>query len=126
DILGFDGAVHPVTVGLVPPPNEVGNPEILASPGLAGRWGMNRPSSVAIWGMSSRVAIDAALANRLPKTLIRVRHSWDAPDPDDVLSNATLKSLVGDFQYAGDGDPITIEAGWRNANIVGASTPFVG
>jgi hypothetical protein len=125
-ILGWDGAVRTVTVGLVPPVSEVGNPEILASPALAGSWGMTRPSSVAIWGVSSHDAIDAALANRLPKTLIRVRHSWDAPDPDDTLGNSTMKTLLGDFQYAGDGDPITIEAGWRNDNIVAASTPFVG
>jgi hypothetical protein len=125
-ILGFDGGVHTVTVGLVPPPSEIGNPEILASPALAGSWGMSRPSSVVIWGISSHDAIDAALANRLPKTLIRVRHSWDEPDPDSTLGNSQLKTLVGDFQYAGDGDPITIEAGWRAANIISASTPFVG
>jgi hypothetical protein len=80
-ILGFDGVVHAVTVGLVPPASEIGSPEILASPALAGSWGMSRPSSVVIWGISSHEAIDAALAKRLPKTLIRVRHSWDDPDP---------------------------------------------
>jgi hypothetical protein len=126
DIHGFDGGTHTVTVGLVPPPSEIGNPEILASPALAGSWGMSRPSSIVIWGISSRDAIDAALANRLPKTLIRIRHSWDAPDPDATLGNSQMKTLVGDFQYAGDGDPITIEAGWRGANIIPASTPFVG
>jgi hypothetical protein len=125
-LLGWDGLPHNVVVGLVVSASDAGNPEILASPALAGSWGMTRPSSVAIWGISSHEAIDAALAKRLPATPIRVRHSWDAPDPDDILGNSTLKTLVGDFQYAGDGDAITVEAGWRGANIVAASMPFVG
>lgn len=125
-LLGWDGLGHTVKVGLVAPTSEVGNPEILAAPALAGSWGMTRPSSVAIWGISSRDAIDAALAKRLPHTPVRVRHSWDAPDPDDTLGNSTMKTLLGDFQYAGDGDPITIESAWLNANIVAVTVPFVG
>jgi hypothetical protein len=58
-----------------------------------------------MYGQMDRADIDAALGRHglSPNSKVRVRRSWDAPDPDNTLSLSQTKALMGefDFNYAG-------------------------
>ena len=85
-LLGWDAAGHDLTVGLVAPDDVVGGTELMISPDVARVVGLARPSSVVLWGFRSRAEIDQQLAAAgLVATTIRIRRSWDPPDPDGLL-----------------------------------------
>ena len=120
-VLGWDGAPHDVVVGLVAPDDVVGGPELMIGPAVAGAVGLTRPSSVVIWGFRSRAEIDQQLAaNGLVATSIRIRRSWDPPDPDGVLSYAQIKLKFGEFAYSDTAQ----EPGWVAAHLTRVSLPL--
>jgi hypothetical protein len=122
-VLGWDGNAHALTVGAVAPDEEVGA-ELLIPPAIAAAIGLDRPSSVLIWGFRSRPEIDQALAAAgLVNSTTRIRHSWDPPDPDATLSYADLKPGLGEFAYAGSGESITLEPGWFESHISRVNLP---
>ena len=67
-----------------------------------------------------RTALQAALVRRglYANNAVRVRTSWDAPDPDGTLSLARTKSLLGEFEldYAN-----LSELGWTDVAATKAS-----
>jgi len=120
-VLGWDGIGHDLTVGLVAPDDVVGGPELMISPDVAGVVGLARPSSVVLWGFRSRAEIDQQLAaNGLVATTIRIRRSWDPPDPDGLLSYPQIKAKFGEFAYSDTAQ----EPGWVGAHLTRVSLPL--
>jgi len=120
-VLGWDGANHDLAVGLVAPDDVVGGSELMISPGVAGSVGLVRPSSVLLWGFRSRAEIDQQLAaNGLVATTIRIRRSWDPPDPDGLLSYPQIKTKFGEFAYTETAQ----EPGWAAAHLTRVALPL--
>ena len=94
------GATVSFRIAAVLPDDRVGGAEFLMSPQAGERLGIVHLSRAVIWGFPSRAAIDSALAsNGLVSTSIRIRRSWDPPDPDDTIGMARTKTLLGEFAY---------------------------
>jgi hypothetical protein len=124
-LLGWDGAAHDVVVGLVTGDDVTGGSELMISPTVAQAMGVARPSSVAIWGFRSRAEIDQQLAaHGLVANGIRIRRSWDPPDPDALLSYPEIKSQLGEFQISSSGTSMIQEPGWQAAHIARVSLPI--
>src|SRR5215213_8439275 len=120
-VLGWDGAGHDVLVGLVAPDEVVGGPELMMGPPVAGVVGLARPSSVVMWGFRSRAEIDQQLAaNGLVTTTIRIRRSWDPPDPDGLLTYPQIKTKFGEFAYSSSAQ----EPGWAAAHVTRVGLPL--
>jgi D-alanyl-D-alanine carboxypeptidase len=107
------------TIGAVVSDDIVGGTELLMTWEAAARIGLSRRGSVLLWGFESRAAVDQALAdNGLVSTKIRIRRSWDAPDPDSTIGMASTKALLGEFGYRVNGDgSVTQESAWQAANL---------
>jgi hypothetical protein len=122
-VLGWDGAPHILGVGEVAPDAEVGA-ELLVPPNIADAVGLARPSSVIMWGFRSRTELDQQLAAAgLVTPTVRIRHSWDPPDPDNLLSYADIKQALGEFAFKGTDTTMQIEPGWVSAHLSTASFP---
>lgn len=120
-LLSARGAGVDFSIGAVIADEITGGTELLITPEGAQRLGLQRKSSVVMWGFDSRSGIDRALAdNGLETTAIRIRRSWDAFDPDSGLGMAETKELLGEFGYRTIQDSVwlTIEAAWLSANIL--------
>ncbi len=91
------------------------------STAAADRLGISDLSRAVMWNPSSRAAMDQALAaNGLVSTSIRIRRSWDPPDPDDTLGLSRTKALLGEFAYRVNGDgSVTQDGAWQAANLPG-------
>ncbi len=124
-LLGWDGAAHDVTVGMVAPDEVVGGTELMISPDVAQVVALARPSSVVLWGFRSRSEIDQQLAAAgLVANDIRIRRSWDPPDPDGLLGYPQIKSKFGEFAYGGSGSSAAQEPGWAAAHLTRVTLPL--
>ena len=96
----------------------IGGTELLMTPAAAARIGLDRDSSVVLWGFE-RAALDRALVDQgLISTRIRVRRSWDPPDPDDTLGMAQTKALLGEFSYRpGSNGSVAVSDEWRRTYV---------
>jgi len=119
DLVASSGSVVTMTIGAVVDDEITGGTELLMSPEAADRLGINRLSQVLIWGFRSRQAIDGALAGRgLVRTSVRIRRTWDPPDPDSGLGMARTKAALGEFAYRlNSNGSVSIESGWYSDNI---------
>ncbi len=120
DLVAADGSIVQFIVGRVAPDGEVGGAEIVMSTAQADDLGATLPTSVLIYGQFERSRLDAALTARGLSTdpKIRVRRSWDPPDPDGTIGLARTKKLLGEFAYhvtASDG--VVVDDTWRAAYI---------
>jgi hypothetical protein len=98
-VAGSGGIVWFRIAGILPDAR-VGGAEFLMSDAAADRLGVNELRSALLWNPSSRAAMDAALSNNaLVSTSIRIRRSWDPPDPDNTIGMARTKALLGEFAY---------------------------
>jgi hypothetical protein len=94
------GGIVPFRIAAVLPDARIGGTELLMSPQGADRLGIARLSRALLWNPSSHAVMDAALANNgLVSTSIRIRRSWDPPDPDNTIGMAQTKALLGEFTY---------------------------
>ena len=99
-LVASGGGVVLFRIAAVLPDARVGGTELLMSPQAADRLGISDLSRALLWNPSSQAAMDAALAaNGLVSTSIRIRRSWDPPDPDDTIGMAQTKALLGEFTY---------------------------
>ena len=98
NLMGAWGEV-PVTIGLVADDAVVGGTELVMSITTANLLGATSTTRVLFYGQFDRVVVDAALAWRglSGNTSIRVRRSWDPPDPDDTMGLMATKALLGEF-----------------------------
>ncbi len=105
DFAGPASSVVSFTIGRIGTDTEVGGTEFVMSPAMADRLGATIATRVLVYGQFDRTALVAALTARgiYANKKVRVRTSWDLPDPDSTLSMAVTKSLLGefDFNYAG-------------------------
>lgn len=99
----------------------LGGTELLMSPQAADRLGITDLSRALLWNPSSQAAMDAALAgNGLVSTSIRIRRSWDPPDPDDTIGMARTKTLLGEFTYRVNADgSVSQNDAWVAASLPG-------
>ncbi len=105
DLIGPAGSVVSFTIGRIGTDSEVGGTEFVMSLTMADRLGATIPTRVLVYGQFDRTALVSALTagGVYANKKVRVRTTWDAPDPDNTLSMATTKALLGefDFNYAG-------------------------
>jgi hypothetical protein len=120
DLVAANGSIVQFIVGRVAPDVEVGGAEIVMSTVQADALGATLATSVLIYGQFDRARLDAALTARGLSTdpKIRVRRSWDPPDPDGTIGLARTKKLLGEFAYhVTSGDAVVVDDAWRAAYI---------
>ncbi|HZB42030.1 MAG TPA: M15 family metallopeptidase [Ilumatobacter sp.] len=116
ELRGLDGSSQWFRVGRVLAYARVGGAELLMTPGAADRLGVVGDTEMIVWDIRSRSAFETAVQNLgltgRPNT--KVERSWDARDPDDALSTARLKSMVGAPWYqVVSGDTIEMHPIWK-------------
>jgi hypothetical protein len=115
DLVSSSGGTVSFVIGRVGTDEEVGGTEIVMSLQEANRLGATIATRVLIYGQLDRTKITAALARRglTTNSKVRVRRSWDPPDPDGQLSLSQTKQIMGefDFYYAG-----LTTSGWTPMN----------
>jgi hypothetical protein len=95
------GALVPVGIGRIVPDTTIGGTELLMSTDTASAIGQNTEARVLIFGSFDHQRLDSQLALRglLGNPKIGVVHSWDPPSPDNTLSLAETKRLMGEFDF---------------------------
>jgi hypothetical protein len=123
ELVAGSGAVVPIRIAAVVDDAVIGGTELLISPAAGDRLGVTQLSRAVMWGFPSRASIDAAMsANGLVSTSIRIRRSWDPPDPDSTLGMARTKSELGEFAYRVNANgSVTLDDAWRSRYITGGS-----
>lgn len=115
DLVGPFGSTVSFTIGRIGSDTEVGGTELVMSPAMADRLGATIPTRVLMYGQFDRTALQNSLRTRglYSNTKVRIRHSWDAPDPDSTMSMAATKAVLGEFDlyYAG-----LSSTGWTKMN----------
>jgi hypothetical protein len=105
DLVSVAGGTASFTIGRIGTDEEVGGTEIVMSIDEANRLGATIPTRVIMYGQMDRAAVNAALDRHglVGNSKVRLRRSWDAPDPDGQLSLSQTKAIMGefDFNYAG-------------------------
>lgn len=115
ELRAVDGSSQSFNVGRILPYAQIGGSELLMTPGAADRLGVTDDTEMIVWDIRSRPSFDTAVSNlgleSRPNT--KVSRSWDARDPDDVLSTARLKAMVGEPWYqVVSGDTIAMHPTW--------------
>jgi D-alanyl-D-alanine carboxypeptidase len=124
DFMGPAGTVVSFMIGRIGTDEEVGGTEFVMSFPMADMLGATLPTRVLFFGQFDRTRVTAALLARglYTNPKVKVRHSWDPPDPDATMSMARTKALLGEFDiyYAG-----LSTLGWTamNAGWVGRYLP---
>lgn len=113
------GALVRFRIAGIFPDARIGGAEFLMSNAAADRLGVDQLRRAVLWNPSSRSAMDAALAdNSLVSTSIRIRRSWDPPDPDDTIGMARTKALLGEFAYRVNANgSVSQDDGWVAASL---------
>jgi hypothetical protein len=115
DLVSSSGGTVPFVIGRIGTDDEVGGTEIVMSLQEANRLGATIATRVLIYGQLDRAKVNAALARHglTKNSKVRVRRSWDPPDPDGQLSLSQTKQIMGefDFYYAG-----LTNSGWTAMN----------
>jgi len=120
DLVAANGSIVQFLIGRVAPDDEVGGTEIVMSTAQADLLGATRGTSVLVYGQFNRDALEAALSARGLTTdpKIRVRRSWDPPDPDSPIGVAKTKKFLGEFAYTvSSTDVVSVDDTWRAAYI---------
>jgi len=113
-LVAASGEIVTDTIGFVAPDAYVGGTDIVMSPAMAARLGVDEVTRVLIYGSFSRNALDAALASRglVDGTAVRVVRSWDARSPDSILGSVRTKQLLGEFAYQLTATGVEIDPAW--------------
>jgi hypothetical protein len=115
DLVGPFGSTVSFTIGRIGTDQEVGGTELVMSPTMADRLGATIATRVLVYGQFDRTALMNSLRARglYSNSKVRIRHSWDAPDPDSTMSLAETKQQLGEFDlyYAG-----LSATGWTKMN----------
>ena len=117
-VAGWGGIVW-FRVAAVLPDARIGGTELLMSTQGGDRLGISSTRQALLWNPTSRAAMNTAMANNgLVSTSVRIRRSWDPPDPDDTIGMARTKALLGEFTYrVNSNGSVTQEAAWQAANL---------
>ncbi len=121
DIESSSGSTVTFAIGMIADDALIGGTELLISPDGGDLLGIANVTSVVIWGFPSRSGLDAALGGQglTARTDTRIRRSWDAFDPDQTLSMAKTKALLGEFAYKvrSNGVEADVTPTWENTYI---------
>jgi hypothetical protein len=115
ELRAVDGSSQWFSIGRILPYERIGGSELLMTPGAADRLGVVGDTQMVVWDIRSRPAFDTAVQNLglMSRPNTKVNRSWDPPDPDDSLSTARLKSMVGEPWYqVVSGDTIQMHPAW--------------
>jgi len=123
DLVASDGTVLAFTIASVVPDEITGGTELLLSEQAGDRLGVSRESRMVLWGFDSRAELESELTRQgLVNTIVRLRRSWDPPDPDATLGMASTKAALGEFAYRVDASgSVSVDDAWRRANITAGS-----
>lgn len=130
DLTSAGGGTVTFTIGMVAADGAIGGTELLMSSQQASMLGANFETRVVIYGHFDRAALQTSFANRglSGNSKVRIRQSWDAPDPDSTLSMSQTKLLMGEFQM--DYAHLTtlgwtaVDSLWRNAYLPAAREDY--
>ena len=123
DLMAANGGIHTFTIGAIAGDDAVGGTEIVISTEQADILGATIPTRVLIYGPLNRTAMQNALVARglYSNSKVRVRKTWDAPDPDSTLSMVKTKTLMGEFDidyaHLTDLGWTSLGAAWRAAYL---------
>lgn len=130
ELVGFDGALDAFDVALVVPDAAIGGTELLMSTAQADALGATLTTEVVLYGRLDHSAVAAALAAEALSSdhTVRVRTTWDPPDPDAYLGIGALKAALGEFQYdwahlSGSGNT-AVDSAWLAAHVAPARRTF--
>ncbi|MBI4935618.1 MAG: M15 family metallopeptidase [Actinobacteria bacterium] len=108
DFMGPAGTVVSFMIGRIGTDEEVGGTEFVMSFPMADMLGATLSTRVLIFGQFDRAAVVTSLmaAGLYNNSKVKIRHSWDPPDPDATLGMAATKAILGEFDiyYAGLSD----------------------
>jgi hypothetical protein len=116
ELRALDGSSQWFSIGRILPYSQIGGSELLMTPEAADRLGFVGDTQMVVWDIRSRPAFDAAVQNLglIGRANTKVERSWDPRDPDDALSTARLKSMVGEPWYqVASGDTIEMHPTWK-------------
>jgi hypothetical protein len=121
EVYANDGSLVQFTVSQVVPDASTGGSELLLDTGQAEQLGSTGPGFVIVWGTQTS-AMDAALAAHGVVNFgreVRIRHSWDPPDPDSTIGLAATKVLLGEPQFTMTPgvDEVQLQQSWVDASI---------
>jgi hypothetical protein len=115
-----NGSLQAFTISQVIPHARIGGTELLLTIGGTVRLGATTDTRTLIWGIDSRQAFDAAAAAEglTARANTKIDRSWDLPDPDDTLSTARTKQLLGEpwYRILSDGS-LEMHPDWKAANL---------
>lgn len=109
-----------LTIGAIASDAITSGSELVVSTETAAMLGANDVTMMLLWGFPSRDRVLAELQSSgvLSRTDIKVRRSWDPPDPDSTMGLMETKSAYGEFAYLDTGgDYLTVEESWKAANL---------
>lgn len=130
DLMTAGGGTVTFTIGLVAPDSDIGGTELLISSQQADLLGATLDTRVLIYGHFDRSALQTALAQRglTGNGKVRIRRSWDAPDPDNTMSMSRTKALLGEFQmdyaHLSDLGWTAVDSVWRDAYLPAAREDY--
>ena len=130
DLMTVGGGTVTFTIGMVAPDSDIGGAEVLMSTQQADLLGATLDTRVLIYGHFDRSALQSSLAQRglSGNGKVRVRKSWDAPDPDSTMSMSRTKALLGEFQmdyaHLTDLGWTAVDSGWRNNYLPAARESY--
>lgn len=113
------GAPVSLTIAAIRPYEQIGAAELVFTTDVAARLGATFDTRVIIYDVD-RARIEPALEAQglYDRRSTRVLHSWDAPGPDDTLSTARTKLLLGEPVYRFDADgSISMHPDWLATNL---------
>lgn len=114
------GGIHRFTVGMIVSNDFADGEDLVMSSPDAHLMGLRKTSRVAVTGFGSPRDLYDALRRKgfAPGTNLRVRTTWDLPNPDATLGIATVKLRLGEFAFRPtNSDAIQVEDSWRASRI---------
>jgi hypothetical protein len=130
DVVAANGTITSFAIGAIAPDAQVGGTEIVMTVDQASALGAVYDTRVLIYGPVDTFALHLALVDHglTTNSKVRIRQTWDPPDPDDTLSLAVTKSLLGEFDYYYAGLSTSgwtaMSAGWRNQYLPAAREAY--
>jgi hypothetical protein len=101
ELRAMDGSAQAFRVSAIRPYAELGGSELLMTPDGSARLGITEQTRMVVWDIPSRSAFDTAVAQQglVGRTNTKVSRSWEPRDPDDTLSTARAKVMMGEPWY---------------------------
>ena len=109
-----------LTIGAIVADGITSGSEIVMSPETAAMLGATDITMMLLWGFPSRERVLTELQSSgvLQRTDIKVRRSWDPPDPDATMGLMETKSVFGEFAFLDSGgEYLSVDETWKAANL---------